>query len=282
MRKWLSGALVGLAGIVVFAELSLYLNTHERFDLLGFIEQLVINVRSEVLTVIVAVLVVELLNRHRTARLEKQSLLMQLGSPNRDAAAEAVRLLRMRGWLVDGSLRGIFLAQARLNGAQLWQADLSHADLMSSDLREANLHKANLEAAKLWEADLHNAELMSANLHKANLRKCDLRGVKLWQAKLRGAVLEHANLARANLRGADLGEALLRRANLDGANLYQANLCGVDLMHAQFNRDTVLPDGTLWTPETDMLRFTNPSHVAFWQPDLDDAPTWYRVQTGAM
>ena len=29
----------------------------------------------------------------------------------------------------------------------------------------------------------------------------------------------------------------------------------------------ILPDGTHWTPETDMSRYTDHSHPDFWQPD---------------
>jgi len=34
---------------------------------------------------------------------------------------------------------------------------------------------------------------------------------------------------------------------------------------AQFDEDTILPDGTHWTPETDMTRFTNPKNPDFWR-----------------
>jgi hypothetical protein len=34
----------------------------------------------------------------------------------------------------------------------------------------------------------------------------------------------------------------------------------------------VLPDGTRWTPDTDMERFTDPQHPAFWRSDNRHSP----------
>ncbi len=115
---------------------------------------------------------------------------------------------------------------------------------------------------------------------------------------LKGADLRHANLANAdlkhtNLEGTDFFDANLKDADLQNASLFRANLRGVKLSGAKFGTTnplvhyvvdefdwmrsvtsslylTILPDGTKWTPETDMTRFTNPEHPDFWQPyDID-------------
>ena len=36
---------------------------------------------------------------------------------------------------------------------------------------------------------------------------------------------------------------------------------------AQFDEQTILPDGTNWTTQTVIARFTDPQHPYFWQPD---------------
>lgn len=82
--------------------------------------------------------------------------------------------------------------------------------------------------------------------------------------------LHKADLGRANLQG-----ALLLGANLQGANLWDANLRaadmrwanlqGVSLSGASFDEETTLPDRSKWTLDTDMRRFTDPEHPAFWQ-----------------
>ncbi len=100
-----------------------------------------------------------------------------MGSPDNAFAVEAVRILRVRGWLTDGSLREKDFREANLQRANLEKADLQGANFSWADMREANLTEANLKwanlggvkfekltsnaprAATLWYADLQNATL---------------------------------------------------------------------------------------------------------------------------
>ena len=66
--------------------------------------------------------------------------------------------------------------------------------------------------------------------------------------------MSHVTLQQANLWQARLQGATLALADLQVANLYGA----------EFDMETVLPDGTGWTPQTDMQRFTDPTHPGFW------------------
>jgi uncharacterized protein YjbI with pentapeptide repeats len=61
----------------------------------------------------------------------------------------------------------------------------------------------------------------------------------------------------------------LRDANLEGAHLEGARLDGADLRNtilegAHLDELTVLPDGSSWSPEADLKRFTDPEHPNFW------------------
>ncbi len=114
---------------------------------------------------------------------------------------------------------------------------LQGANLRRVNLLEANLLGTKLQGANLHEADLELAQLRVANLQGAGLKKTNLRGANLWAAKLQGATLWDANLRGAKLKGADLDSS------------------------------TMLPNFTMWTPETDMSRYTDPEHPDFWQPD---------------
>ncbi len=58
--------------------------------------------------------------------------------------------------------------------------------------------------------------------------------------------------SRANLGGADLEGVILRFANLEGATLVGANLEGAKLIGA------TMPDGTKYSPDTDLTKFTDP------------------------
>jgi uncharacterized protein YjbI with pentapeptide repeats len=208
--------------------------------------------------------------------------------------------------LMEADLRGADLSGASLSEANLTDADLLGADLRGADLAEANLSGANLSEAnlsRLIQVDLLSqappipANLRGANLSGANLSRTDLSGALLYginlsgvdlsgtnlnEAVLRGANLSGTNLNRTVLSGADLQEANLRGANLNrtdlsgadlsGADLQEADLSGADLRFALliaiiFNKDTILPDNSKWTPETDLTCFTDPNHPDFWQPE---------------
>jgi len=170
---------------------------------------------------------------------KKADLIAQMGSSVKDVAVAAAEELGRHGWLYDGSLQGAYLLDADLQGANLIGANLQGADLFSAKLQRATLFRANLQVANLFQANLQEARLIGGNLQGAFLDGTNLQGATLFQADLQGASLEFANL---------------REANLQWANL---------------NENTTLPDGTKWTPDTDMARFTDPDHPDFWQPDAE-------------
>jgi uncharacterized protein YjbI with pentapeptide repeats len=89
------------------------------------------------------------------------------------------------------------------------------------------------------------------------------------EAELARVSLSRAKLSGASLTEADLSWAYLRGANLEGADFLDANLFRAILDRAIFNEDTRLPDGTKWTPDTDMARFTDINHPDFWWPGAE-------------
>ena len=88
----------------------------------------------------------------------------------------------------------------------------------------------------------------------------------LRDGSLRGIELMGANLREAGLSGADLQNAALVGTALQGANLLRAKLQGVYLLETEFDEHTILPDGSTWTPHTNMARFIDPEHPDFWSP----------------
>jgi len=122
--------------------------------------------------------------------------------------------------------------------------------------------------AKGWLQDgaLQDADLRGANLHQSSLQRADLRRVHLRGANLTLADFAHADLSHAELRYANLDAASLSGTKLYGADLTLASIRRIYLSGAKFNEETILPDGTPWTPGTDMTRFTNPDHPNFYEP----------------
>lgn len=206
------------------------------------------NVASEAASIAITVLVIERLNARRTQEERKRALVAQLGSRSNDFALEAARLLQIEGWGFK-------------NDTALQNANLRNANLRDVDLRGANLQKAELGESNLQDADLRFTRLLDANLGHA-----DLQGAELRSTNLQYAALFRANLQDATLNGANLQHAALTKANLQAASLVLASLQNAHLNGAEFNEQTTLPDGTNWTPETDMERFTDPKHPDFWEP----------------
>jgi uncharacterized protein YjbI with pentapeptide repeats len=112
----------------------------------------------------------------------------------------------------------------------------------------------------LRDGSLKNAKLMGANLFEAFLNI----GIDLSGADLTGATLLRADLTDSNLENVTLIQADLRGSLLFGTKLLDANLREANLEGAVFDENTVLPDGTHWTEDTDMTRFTDPNHSDFW------------------
>lgn len=180
---------------------------------------------------------------------EAQISIKPTGWSGRD---EDVRLVR--GPRLDEiSLRyavapGVFLANARLDRADLRGSDFTEADLRAADLHKARLQlavldrarlsRANLQGATLPSTSLLDADLRAANLSYSSLAEANLSGAVLWDsvifaATLRKATLFGANLESVDLRDSNLEQANLNQANLRGAHLWSTKLAGAQLREAQ-------------------------------------------------
>jgi hypothetical protein len=208
-----------------------------------------------VITTILLGMLVLVLEQYQTVQNRKEELISQMGSPANDFALEAVRQLSVEYWLDDGSLQSANLMGANLQGANLMFANLRGANLLSANLRGANIIYAELPEVEFYEADLRDADLYYSNF---------------W-----GADFRYANLQDTDLHNAHLRDAIFRETNLQGANLYETNLRGATLENVNL-QDVTLPDGTIWTDDSDMTHFTDANHPDFWNPciEIDPAP-WY-------
>jgi uncharacterized protein YjbI with pentapeptide repeats len=153
-------------------------------------------------------------------------------------------------------LRGVDV-QAITNADQLYFKD---ANLQGADLRDIIAQLAAFSGANLQGADLRNADLQGAYFIASNLQ-----GANFSRASLQEATFRDANLQGANLRDANLQGAFCTSANLGGTDLQGANLQETRLGDARLDAHTVLPDGSNWAPDTDLARFTDPEHPAFWR-----------------
>jgi hypothetical protein len=97
---------------------------------------------------------------------------------------------------------------------------------------------------------------------------------------LRGAYLRNTSLQNADLWGTDLVGARLHHSKLQGTFFMNADLTDVDFQFSEFDGTTTLPDGSKWTPDTEMRRFTDPSHPNFWRSDDPRSPAYRGKNVG--
>jgi uncharacterized protein YjbI with pentapeptide repeats len=229
------------------------------------------NFFTEALSIAVTIGVIDLLNQRRLEDRRRQELVDQLSSRVPGFPAEAVRLLKHRGWYQDrdvmhalqnggdfelADLRGLRIPDD-ISGLRVEheRLDLSEARLEKADLRKAYLEGVHLFRAHLGGADLRGAHLDGTNSWEVHLERADLRWTKLedaylvraqlTEADLTGTHLERANLNAAHLEGANLLEAHLKEASLYFARLTGASFLTVDQLEAASTlQGCLLPDGT--------------------------------------
>lgn len=160
---------------------------------------------------------------------------------------------------------------ARLKNATTREARQVILDEMKTGglLPGANLNNLNLQGANFYEADMRGISLEGCNLENAYMIEANLQGANLNQANL-----QRAELSWANLKGSFLGET-----DLKGTWLLQANLEDAFLKTAIFDYSTRLPDGTRWSIEVPIQRFSDRRWPDFWRPDpglFGELPRWFR------
>lgn len=143
--------LIMLISAIIIAVLG-YLNQHGNLFLpVPIVTDFYANVSTELVSIAITILVIDALNERRAIQQEKKNLILQMSSPTNSIAREAVRILRMRGWLTDGTLRGSNLLRANLRKAYLEKADLQDVLFDKADLQGAYLQWSNLKGARKLE-----------------------------------------------------------------------------------------------------------------------------------
>lgn len=132
--------------------------------------------------------------------------------------------------LEGADLSNVDLSGVNLQKAVLASCDLGDACLYGADLQEAHLGKATLTGTVLTFAKLHKANLVEANLERAHLDRCDLSC-----AYLRDAILSRSNLSESDLQGADLVSSDFQGAILYGAQLQRAFVWNADFRNADLS-----------------------------------------------
>lgn len=221
------------------------------------------NLYTELLSIAATVGILDFLNeQHRQQEQAKRDQWQAEQQRIRDQLQAVSELQRAktkeeRQAILDRMKSGGLLRGASLRSLNLEEVNLANADLRKSDLERANLRGANLQSARLRGANMKHANLSEATLMTAILD---------------GVVATGIHLEKADLLGAELVDAMLDSAYLEEAKFGDSNLLGAELAHAKLSNTkweriignttyaSILPDGTNWTKDVDMGRFTNPHH----------------------
>ena len=240
-----------------------------------------------------------LAQRYDAEQARKTDLKFQVSSPSNEFAVEAVRLLGLHGWLEDGTLNGIIIRRANLQGADLDRADLEGAIFSNTNLNGSFLADSNLRGALILKTDVQNADLENADLAGAILMGANLQG-----ANLEGANVEIADISTfRNLDSSTPNERIMQdieRFFQSGIYRYSATdfvqeveetamryttaaadpgraenaQTSLSLAILQLVTNVILPDGTNWTLDVDMARFTDPNHPNFWRSADPQSPAY--------
>ena len=186
--------------------------------------------------------------------------------------------------LQDANLSNTTLQNADLNSANLHNATLPNGIVWSSgvnldvftDTTNPNFwrgHEVLAQAtddANTTAIDFTDANLQGVHLDGVTLDNAKFTGANLQSAYLNGASLRQTRLDKTNLQGADLSNsildgAFLSAAQLNGANLRNAQVSTAKWQHEAFGEvyTAIMPDGTEWSAETTIERFTNPNHPEY-------------------
>lgn len=165
--------------------------------------------------------------------------------PDKGFINEAFKILKVKGWLKDGSLNGKSFAWGHLENQNLFESSLVGVDFVG-----ANLTSCNFEGS-----DLRNCRFGLGYTRNAGFLNCDLRGSEL----------------SGDFSGVDL-----RRADLTGAKI-----SGNNLRKAYFDTETVLPDGERWSKIEDVLPFDddwNTEEDAKYFREMEELEKWEKMK----
>ena len=98
--------------------------------------------------------------------------------------------------------------------------------------------------------------LMSSRINNIAIRATEELRAHRW--------LKDGSLRTADLTGANLNNASLVNSDVRGVIFKQSNLRDARFKNAKYDRDTILPDGSVIQSSSDWDRFTDTNHPDFW------------------
>lgn len=184
--------------------------------------------------------------------------------------------------LADLKISDVSLAGGNFFAASFFGSTLSNANLTRSWLNSATFNRARLNKVDLSSSYLYEADFSASHLESTAMQNCVMTEAKLDNAELIGVDFSNSDLSFASLKDARVFStdySSIPPVNFSGANLTQADLLSSNqnLFNddgLKMNGETILPDGSYWSPKVDLARFTNVHHPDFWRSSDPSSPAY--------
>lgn len=154
-----------------------------------------------------------------------------------EAAIEAINIVRQKGWLEDGTLKGRNLSGSDLSKAKLKGANFASTTLNYVDFSDANLMDVDLSTANLRGSILYHSNLTKATMFETDLTRVVLSYANLKKADLGYAILNETKLFKTNFQDAKCGStifahvSLVMAKNLETVQHYGHSTLGIDTIY---------------------------------------------------
>jgi hypothetical protein len=134
---------------------------------------------------------------------------------------------------------------------------------------------ANLDGIGFSDGDFQETHFVFSSLNDTRFFDCNFEKAFICATGLKGGYISRCNFRQATLVLVDLENTILTANVLAGADLSHANLKGVTFREGNMiSGKTIMPDGTNWSSNMDMRRFTDPEHPNFWRSDDKTSPAY--------
>jgi len=156
-------------------------------DILGFINDLV----PEAVGILFTVLIIDRLDARRELEQLQNRLMREATGQSNEMAKSAIDWMQYEDWL-DGD-------ESLLAGQQAWRAKMQGVNLYQANLEKTDFYRSSLEGANLYDVVARNTNFAYTNLEGADFVCADLTGANLEGANLKDAVFFHPNQSPAIL-----------------------------------------------------------------------------------
>ncbi|MEO1286856.1 MAG: pentapeptide repeat-containing protein [Chloroflexota bacterium] len=165
------------------------------------------------------------------------------------------------------------IRHCKLENSTFTRSNFSHSDIFNCTFVGCILSLSHINKTSVFKSNFSNIMAMGGNFSHSEFHQCQFDAmtgitINFSHCRLLATSFKHAELVSSDLSYSDCSGSLFSTTNLSGSNLTASILRGCDLESTKldnvvYSENSVLPDGTRWTPDTDLAKFTDRNHPNF-------------------